>query len=166
MWFQLLVLPAILGTLVSSAPAPFPPGYWDKPECPGSDATPSRLPTNVFYLAPANKGVFDEFCKQMDNNNLDDRVVHKWTVNARGEKQPGWSKNKRAPPPNPNSHSQMIHLNWTPKLGTTHCNLSCHTAFADIAQSQCGSTGGQGYNMAVKALHHVGCGTFRYEITG
>ena len=102
---------------------------------------PSKLPTNVFYLASKNQGVFDEFCKQMDEDKLDDLVPQEWTVNAKGEQQNNQSKRKRAPPPDPSAHKELIKLIWTPNKGDRNCKQSCHDAFAGMAQSSCGRQG-------------------------
>jgi hypothetical protein len=56
-------------------------------KCTGSDRAASALPARVFWNSSGNKGVFDEFCDQMDHDKLDDQIPHIWTVNARGERQ-------------------------------------------------------------------------------
>jgi len=135
-------------------------------KCTGSDKSPSGLPAQVFHSINDNKGIFDEFCKQMDGNKLDDRVSQKWTVNAKGEHQKGSSKSKRAPPPNPNSYKQKINFSWTPNKMNHNCKASCHDAYKGMAESECGRVGGDQKTMAVKAQYNIDCGTFSYEITG
>jgi hypothetical protein len=63
--------------------------------CTGEDGTSSALPTNVFYFESQDRGVFDGFCKEMDDKVLDNKEPQSWKVNAKGEQQKDSAKMRR-----------------------------------------------------------------------
>jgi hypothetical protein len=81
-------------------------------------------------------GVFDEFCKNMDDNTLDKNIEHRYTVN---EKKSSKSDRlgERAHQQQVDPTKQMINLSWRPDKNNDGCRASCHDVYTTLAQSGC-----------------------------
>ncbi|KAL9618507.1 MAG: hypothetical protein Q9160_006763 [Pyrenula sp. 1 TL-2023] len=133
----------------------------------------SGVPYNVFS-GQAGK-VYTHFCVAANGNK---RILH-WTFDSKGnlKKSPRTSKrnapvmriDKRTPPPDPAKYDSFdFELSWEPAevFDRTKCTHTCVKAYDALASSPCGHQGGEQNVMTAEGRADVGCGVFRYTITG